>query len=185
MRQLKPGLAIGLLIFLAVCATAGCAQRDDYDSVKESHAWSLGGLKGVFPLLMQPSVREEEHRYELTLDFINELRDDVDSRLREGGIPELHGLKLAIGSGSPALFIKVKVLKSDDGSLYAYSVSGELRQDIVLGRNRRIAGSAATWEHSALGFVREEQLLQRLRDVVGALVDTFIQDYSYANPSEK
>lgn len=143
---------------------------------------SLRGLKGVE--LVMEVINPEAERKGLTR---SQLQTDVELRLRKAGIKVLTRQERLKTPGYPFLYVNVSTVKTPEtlggllGGLYGYSISVELREKVILARNRSIETYAATWSKGVVGTVGADKL-RSVREGVGDLVDEFINDYLAMNP---
>jgi len=132
-------------------------------------------LKGITAIrvVVEP-LNPEAERDGLTKD---QLQTDVELRLRKAGIRVTSSLEESEWS---YLHLNVNPVKGSSG-LYAYHISLEFEQGVILGRDRNISLSAPTWSVAEVGIIGA----QRLRDVrgdVADLADKFIKAYLEQNP---
>lgn len=135
---------------------------------------TLIGLSGVVVVIETLKPDAEADGLSVT-----ELQTDVELRLTQGGIRVLPRQEWRETPGRPWLYVSVSTIKHS-GS-YFFSVDVQLKQDVSLPRQPSITTSSATWELGSIGFVNPEILPAKIRESVGAYVDSFISDYSAAN----
>ena len=128
---------------------------------------TLRGLKGI-GLRIEPLEPEIERDGLAT----SQLRADAELRLRQAEIPVSERLEY--------LFVNVNMLKTGAG--YIYAVTMKFEQPVTIPRSDQSA-SAVTWSPpGVLGIVPVDLAPQKLRDVVGKMVDNFIDAYRSVNP---
>jgi hypothetical protein len=141
---------------------------------------SLRGIPGVY-VAVQPLAPEIE-KNGLTAA---QLRSDTELRLRTAGIGVLSREEWSKTKGGPVCYVEVdvvndillsQVLKSD---LYAYTITVELNQDVILLRDTSIQALSPTWSSSYLGITNS---LPRIRDKVRDMVEEFVGAYLVVNP---
>jgi hypothetical protein len=98
---------------------------------------------------------------------------DVASRLRQAGIPVGPTL-------TGHLYVNVDTVKSGDGQTYAYNISIQYMQQVVLARDPKVPIFAATWETGGVGMIETPRLLD-VRGEVATYVDQFIEAFREQN----
>jgi hypothetical protein len=99
---------------------------------------------------------------------------DVEPRLRQAGIP--------VGSTLTGhLYVNVDTVKSGDGQTYAYNISIQYMQQVVLARDPKAPVFATTWETGGVGMIGTQRLPEVRREVL-TYVDQFIDAYREQNP---
>ncbi len=99
---------------------------------------------------------------------------DVASRLRQAGIP--------VGSTLTGhLYVNVDTVKSGDGQTYAYNISIQYMQQVVLARDPKAPVFATTWETGGVGMIGTQRLPEVRREVL-TYVDQFIEAYREQSP---
>jgi hypothetical protein len=164
---------LSLLITLAGLPGLLAAEDDDYARS------TLRGLPGVYVVVggLDPDVQQDG----LTKAT---LQADAEMRLQMAGIKVLSREEWAKTQGGPACYIDVSIVKDVgltdvlDCDLYAFEVSVELRQDVVLARDMAVEVLSPTWSASYVGFTNT---LPRIRTRVTALVQRFINAYKAVN----
>jgi hypothetical protein len=132
-------------------------------------------LKGITAIrvLVEPLDPEAE-RDGLTT---NQLQTDVELRLQKAGIKVTSS---SAETGGPYLYLNVNTYKHPSG-LYAFNISLEFHQRVILERNRNVSVSAPTWSESFVDLVGAQRL-HEVRDKVADQVDMFINAYLEQNP---
>ena len=103
----------------------------------------------------------------------SQLQTDVELRLRQAAItvgPTLTG----------HLYVNVDTEKSDHGQTYAYNVSVQYIQQVVLARDPKAPIFAATWETGGVGMIAASRLREVRQDVAN-YVDQFVKAYLEQN----
>jgi hypothetical protein len=141
-------------------------------------AWGQGGAA-------QRATLKGINRVEVVVEAIDpaaehdgltrsQLQTDVEERLRQAGItvgPTLTG----------HLYVNVDTEKGERGQMYAYNISVQYVQQVVLARDPKAPIFAPTWDTGGVGII----IANRLRDVrqdVANYVDQFIKAYLEQNP---
>jgi hypothetical protein len=104
----------------------------------------------------------------------SQLQADVEERLRQAGItvgPTLTG----------HLYVNVDTVKGEHGQTYAYNVSVQYVQQVVLARDPKAPVFAPTWETGGVGMVAANRLREVRQDVAN-YVDQFIKAHVEQNP---
>jgi len=140
----------------------------------EADRMSLRGLRSVGVIVENQSPEVQQNG--LT---VNVIQTDVESRLRQAGIPVLDS-KESSKSGNAILMINVSIITSKDGT-WPFMVNVELVQDSILRRDPSIVVSRApTWSLMGFGSIGKTNV-RSLRDDIKYLVDRFISAYLAMN----
>ncbi len=168
------------VVLIVLAGPLGRLPPRAWGSDTESERQSLAGLAGVY-VAVEPL--DDRVRDLLTVDT---LRADVELRLRLADVRVLTKAEWLQAAGGPYLYLNVNVLPSSstDPGLFAYSVLLEINQDVTLQRDRRIAGTAATWSARGLGLAGRNRLEEAMRQGVRDLVDKLINAYLAINPKK-
>ncbi len=102
------------------------------------------------------------------------LQAEVEERLRQAGIPV--GPALA-----GHLYVNVDTVKGEHGQTYAYNVSVQYVQQVVLAREPKAPIFAVTWDTGGVGMIAVTRLREVRQDVAN-YVDQFIKAYLEHNP---
>lgn len=129
---------------------------------------SLKGIKEVFV-----GVLAEAHTD--TDGMLSPIQTDVELRLRKAGVA------VSDGSSVPQAYLFVLISSVKKAGIYAYNCRVELKQDVVT-RSNRFSMLAPTWSDSSNGMVGRDNMVKEIRDVVGDLVDKFLNDFLSVNP---
>jgi hypothetical protein len=160
-----------LLLLATTIASPAAGQSDDAITRK-----TLAGLKGIYILV--EDVDDDVQRDGLSRE---QIRTDVELRLRQAGLDVLSELQYAAETGFPYLYVNVQTLKSSLGP-YVYRLEVELKQSVTPIRNPSATLLAPTWAARAkLGIVGVDNV-RSLRDDIRDMVDQFINAYLAANP---
>lgn len=146
---------------------------------------SLATLKGISVLViviedLKPEIEQEGLTTEMILD-------DTQDALQSGGVNVLDteapetAKKLGadwLKEGGPFLHIRPHILKIENGR-YAYNISAELCQSVVLERERNLqVGGGVTWSTHCFGITDG---IMKLRRKIDEQVGIFIMDYKAMN----
>lgn len=159
------------------------------NSLFEKQKATLRGLTGVYVLVEK--INDSVKDYGITE---NQIRTDVELRLRKAGIRVLSQSESFNTPGEPYLYIKIGIVNiqtSGDNFRfgYAYDITVSLEQDVLLERKImadkntpvQIPISAATWERGTLGVLPKADV-RSIRDDVNDYIDQFINDFLAVNP---
>jgi hypothetical protein len=176
--------AIGpLSIFVLVLVLAGWTSEvlalDD-----ETTRFSLTGLRGI--AVVVKDINPDAERDGLKRD---QIKTDVELRLRETGIKvPTESERLAIPD-FPLLTINVDVEKSKDLELYNYNIEVELYKQVISNPHdeTRFAeyDQIKTWSSGLTTSIPSNGLKSSVQKDVVYLVDKFISAYLAANPKNK
>jgi len=138
-------------------------------------------LKGMEPTVVV-EVQVSGDDFKANGPSQDQLKTDVEIRLRKSGIVVVNEAKAATGGFVRACIVAVK---SKNDPVYAVSVELEFSA-IVLIINRKpgnptIFGPATLWSRSTV-WLLGEQKLQSARQSLQDFVDEFVNDYLAANP---
>ena len=158
-----------IFLFTMVCASDVSAQELGYQIE------SLRGIKGVNVLieLLNPDIEKDGLKKE-------QIKTDVELKLRLAGIKVLNEEELLNEPGQPYLHVNVNSNKSELG-FYSFSITIELNQLVLLIRDLDTIFTACTWSTKTVGFAGVEKVGQ-IRDYIKDDVDLFINDYLFVNP---
>ena len=132
----------------------------------------LSGLKAIF--VSVADINPEVERLGLTK---NQIKTDVELRLRKAGVRVLTEKEWL---GTPAMpYIAVMVNVVISGDHYACSGTVALKEAVTLDNGFKTIG--AIWDTGYTGAGRKENI-RKIRESVGDLVDKFINDFLAANP---
>jgi len=140
---------------------------------------SLRGLKGVGVVVEE--LTPDAKRGGLLEE---QLRMDVEWRLRKAGIIVLSGANLRRAPGVPYLSVSVGALQGKGrlAPLFVYSAKVELKQGVTLVREDSLNVSAATWVLSGVSMIGSSRFRKGVHGRVASYVDRFISDYLAVNP---
>jgi hypothetical protein len=140
---------------------------------------ALIGLKGLKVVVEAPP---EAERLRLTK---NQIKTDVELRLRKAGIRVLTEEQWLKTPGAPYLYVKVTAVIRPNIPIYAYNIIYPyniivaLCEQVMLFRGISVEGTI--WISTITRLV-EKNKIRLIRESVGDLVDKFINDYMAANP---
>lgn len=159
---------LAVVLFLAVPVSAAFAV--DMDVTRQT----LRGLSGVYVNVeeVQPNIGMHAKRFGLAQD---QLRADVERRLRERGIRVLSKDEWLVAPGRPVLYVCVNTHETER-FWYAYDIKIELQQMVRMEANPDVRTLATTWSVSMTGMTNVGKL-QVIRDDVGVLVGKFIDAF--------
>ncbi|MGD0829170.1 MAG: hypothetical protein ABSA09_13960 [Desulfobaccales bacterium] len=137
---------------------------------------ALVGLKGVNVLV--EAMHPEAERLGLTRD---QIKTDVELRLRKAGVRVLTEEEVFKMPGMPYLYVRVGTLAAQDIPIIAFSIRVELKE---WGRfTGGFEGFGGLWDTTSLGTVGTKNI-RKIRESLGDLVDDFINNYLAANPKK-
>ena len=135
---------------------------------------ALIGLNGVYVLIEHLNSQAES--LGLTTD---QIKTDVELRLRKAGIRVLTKEESLATPGSPYLYVYVGTYIKEKNPIIAFSNSVELKESVTLANGFKTTGSI--WSAASIGLFTKENIKQ-IRGSVGERVDEFINDFLAANP---
>jgi hypothetical protein len=140
---------------------------------------TLHGLNGVGVVIdnINPEIQHDG------LDP-NQIRTDVETRLRKAGIQVLTGSEYRKESDLPYLGVNVSAVKSQKLGLYAYHIAIEVYQLMTLNRDRNIVSFSNTWSTGSTGMVDTANFSKNVKEKIGGALDRFIEAYSAVNPKK-
>lgn len=151
-----------LLLVLLLASSACAAEKPDNHTLK--------GIVGV-RIVIEPLNSDAVKAGLKTDDLIS----DVEARLRAAGIKILSDKEAERSKFSGDLSIKVGLDRSKDAPLLCFSVQLHLKQGVMVLRSSEIY-ACTTWEKSAVGTVKPENIIQ-IREIVKNMVDGFAREY--------
>ena len=142
---------------------------------------SLRGLTGVGVSVENYSSGVKE---KLPFDE-NQIRMDVELKLRMAGIKVLSDEERFNTPGMPFLYVRVYIIETSDlvpdlPPVFSYDITVQLRQQVYLARNSELL-FGTTWEKSVTGAVNIKNV-SITRDRIRNFLDQFIYDYFLVNP---
>lgn len=169
---MKPRRILWTAVVLVVCASTQLSGQAPTDVVLQT----VDGV-GVVVEKVGPEATEDGLRRE-------DIRRDVELRLRSADIPVLSVSERMSAPSQPYLYVNVQAMKVDDLEAYVYNIEVELQQTVSL----QGAGTwpAVTWDTpDLLGIIAADDL-RDLRDEVKDQVDRFANAYlkAHESPSE-
>ena len=109
----------------------------------------------------------------------------VESLLKNEGIPLLSEEAFFATHGSARLRLNVQIAQhTKEETIYAYNIEVELRQNVILERNKKISFSSPTWEEQVTGIVFRDYVEETVKDSAKSLMGRFLDAYSTANPRQ-
>ena len=168
MKKYKPIIFImGLVMVFSLAGMSSSAFSSDLKPDREA----LKNLKGVYVNVQD--VHRDLKQAGLSKD---QIRTDVELKLRLAGIKVLTLLEHYEGKGAPYLHIYLDSHKTEKGE-FVYSLSFGIIQEVRLVRNNTIT-DAITWSISGVGYNNIEGIRAHIKD----RADKFINDYLSVNP---
>jgi hypothetical protein len=137
---------------------------------------SLSGLS-MFQVLvgeLNPEVQKDGLRSE-------QLRTDVELKLRIAGLRIIPNLIWVDTLGAAQLYIEVNTLKSKTIQ-YVYWIKINVIQKVSLIRKTSGETLANTWSIPVMGVVGSNNIVGTIREEIGKGIDKFINSYLSANP---
>jgi len=109
----------------------------------------------------------------------------VEALLKNEGITLLSEEAFFAKHGSARLRLNVQIAKhTKEDTIYAYNIEVELRQNVLLERNRKISFSSPTWEEQVTGIVFRDYVEETVKDSAKRLLERFLEAYATANPGQ-
>lgn len=161
------------VLFLCFCAVFVGVSSLTAAAFVTGEKGTLRGLKGVEVVIELSG--DESGRGGLTA---SQLQKDVELRLRNAGIPVLRREEREVAPGRPYLYVDVLIRKARMG-FYMFSITVQLKQEVILKRKASAETSVATWEAGSMGYTYYSQ---EIHIRVVKRVDEFINDYLSENP---
>ena len=142
---------------------------------------SLRGLTGVG---VSVETFSSEVKDKLPFDK-NQIRVDVELKLRMAGIKVLSDEERSNTPGMPFLYVRVYIGETPDllpdlPPVFGYNITVQLQQQVYLARNSELL-FGTTWEKSVTGAVNIKNV-SITRDRIRNFLDQFIYDYLLVNP---
>jgi len=161
---------LAMVVLILIC---GNAYAQDVEQTRNS----LRGLNGVYVMPENP-LEEDAIKGGLSKDNI---RTEVELKLRQAGIRVLSREEWEQESGRPYLQVWPKVLKGGVLGGYIYHITVEFKQYVTLFRSPSVQAFGATWSAECMGYTPE---LRDIRDKMNERVDLFINAYLGVNPKK-
>ena len=137
---------------------------------------ALGGLKGLY--VSVDDIQPEVKRLGITKD---QIKTDVELRLRKAGVKVLTEKECTATPGSPFLYVNVNTNIVPTSAIFSYAISVGLKEAVML--NRDMGVSATIWERTVVGNI-EKSKISKIRETIGDGVDIFLNDYLAANQKQ-
>lgn len=145
---------------------------------------TLQGLRGVYVKIVMTA-----HAQTVLTD--EQVRADVEGRLRQEGVSVLSRQQWEAEPGRPHLLVGVSIMRNklqgNPSKTYlgpnnvAYSLSLDLTQDCILSRDNTVTAPAVTWNDSNFGTANSPDFV---RQILRNSTSTFARAY-FANQSQK
>jgi hypothetical protein len=113
------------------------------------------------------------------------IRTDAHLSLKRAGINILSRQEWSQTKGGPVCYIDVSIVSDPfltgilQSELYAYGITVEFNQDVVLLRDPTVQALSPTWSSSYLGITNS---LPRIREKAQEMLHRFVTAYCAANP---
>ena len=149
-----------------------------------AHAGSeIETMRGIKGINVSIDTRISER---VNVSFNKEMiKTYVESLLKDKGIPLLSEEAFFATHGSARLRLNVQIAEhTKDNTICAYNIEVELRQNVLLERNRKISFSSPTWEEQVTGIVFRDFVEETVKDSAKSLMGRFLDAYSTANPKQ-
>lgn len=171
----------GLVVLLSLAALGSVSFASAVEDSQYTRT-TLGGLHGVYVVVGTLNPEIEGHGISTTV-----LKADTELQLRMAGIKVLSKKEWVKTKGGPVCYVEVSIVSDValadvlDFDLYAFEVTVEFNQDVVLVRNTATQALCRTWSTSYLGITNS---IPRIRDKVKKMVQRFIDAYLAVNPEQ-
>lgn len=169
-----------LMLLTAILLLIGFAEPVFAVDSKETRL-TLTGLQGVYVAVeeLQSNVMKyEKHLYKSRL-MRDQIRQDIELRLRQAEIKALTSDEWLKTPGRPILYVNVNTHENEKYWL-AYDIRIELQQIVSIDSNPQIKTLASTWTMNVTG-IANIGTLNVIRDNVLYLADCFAEAYKSAN----
>jgi hypothetical protein len=160
------------LVLPLVLVTVRPAAADDVLSRQ-----TLRGISGISVVV--ENLKEQARQGGLHEE---DIRTDVELKLRLAGVKVLTAPESTALPGSPYLYVSVTSVLSGAG-VYGLYVEVSLNQRVLLAREQSISVTAPTWSTSYIVTIGMNNLLE-VRDDIKELVDKFLNAYLSVNPKK-
>ncbi len=135
---------------------------------------ALVGLKGL--KVINPTIEPELERLGLSRD---QIKTDVESRLGKAGVRILTREEWVKTPGRAGFSVEIICSNIPETGIFVYGINMNLFEEVTVARGFSAVGSI--WNLGTAGGVEKTKIGQ-VREVLGDLVDKFINDYLAANP---
>lgn len=168
MIRWKIATSVALVVLLLLPGVSNARRQID----------ALVGLKGVQVKVQK--ISPDAERMGLTED---QIKTDVELRLRKAGVRVLTEKEVDETPGQPALYVREDTIVMQDFPIIVNSISVELEEWVTLPRGSQPYVIIIIWSTSQTTPMGAGKI-QQIRGQVGWLVDRFIHDYLAANPKK-
>lgn len=187
----KPKVVFGL-VFLALVLSAklqtGLSQTNDLptkcvvvvieaqNEIFNHDAESLRGFRGIGVSVMNPNG-------ETIQDGLTQanLRAEIESRLRQGGIPILSSQESQLPGSY--LVVIARTAKNHEEDTYVWNIEMSVKQNARLDRDPGVwVQGARTWSRGGFGSGPTAHMSRTIVRAVGNYTESFIRDYQSVNP---
>ena len=166
--------AIGVFLFLASFILGSTVYAFFGE---EQTRTTLGGIDAMMVSFDQLDPRIEKAG--LTLD---QIKNDVELRLRAAGIKLQNSYSWGMDERKPLLVVRISIITNEDPQFYIYNIDVKFMQYAVLVKAEDgLKHHVTTWSTLAFGFAPE---LTDIRKSVKDQIDIFINAWVSVNPKE-
>jgi len=137
-------------------------------------------LRGLTEMCVLVEYLDKEIKRELPFDE-NQIRVDVELKLRTAGIKVLSKDQWRITSGMPYLYVILDIRRLPNMPMFYFSIDIHLVQLVYLERNHNILAPSRTWICAGMGCA-EKNNTSKIRNHLKDTLDIFINDYLSVNP---
>lgn len=167
-----------LLIWLVSAATVTYVYAQSappFNPADEIQTSNLKGLKAVGVIVAE--LDANLGRNGLTKE---QIKADVEMRLKESGIGVLSGKERLRSPGQPYLYIAIESICASTTNVCTVSVAVRVIESIQADRDSAVRANASIWEKDVLTML-EKKHLDKVRGIVNAFVDQFKTAFRSAN----
>ena len=178
MKNKKMWIAVVVLLTICISLVFAVENKTETQALPQfiSEKDTLKGLQGVSVLI--ESLDSGKEKYGLTTQ---QMQTDVELRLRQNGIKVLSNKEMYAAPGMPYLYVNVNLVITEDSPIAGYSISVQLKQNILLERDpTKNCCGATTWDSGGAGFISKGRI-PTLRENIKDQIDIFSNDYLAVN----
>ncbi len=177
MKKITFALIITFAFYLVHPSACPAGMNDGYKEERES----LRGLEGVRVIIESDNILVNHQGF-----TVQQIQADIELRLQVSGIKILTNQEYIKVPGSPYLNIDINIFFSNALQVYVYSLNIDLRQDVVLNRDKSLSFiGVPTWTSPGRVGIIESSDLKNLPQKINAMVEEFIYDYLRMNQRVK
>lgn len=170
---MKARIAVIAAFCLAIAIPGTVYSESAEDSHRSFAKGTLRGLPGVVVIVS----KLDKYIIQRGLHH-NQIRKDVESRMRSAGIKIFTKEEAAEHPANPLFFVNLYLKRWDEQS-YIFQLDMHLDQDATLWNG--VITPTMTWEIAKVGKV-ESKNIQEVRDIINGIADDFISDWRSVNP---